>query len=144
MAAAAPFPLLLLANPKPAAVTNLARQLPGTYIETAGKTFHVFPRAEKVSDFPKDALGTEAGACVWVRFRQLAPIETYTISRFGSDADIDVHWDRSRSGLLGIRPARPLPPGRYYATVARESIYGGEDFYYFFVRTAPSGDAGRR
>jgi hypothetical protein len=129
----APFSLMLLRNPTPVVVMDISAQSPGTFIETHGTTYHVFPRAERVDAFPADVLSTGATPIVWVRYRQLAPLQGYTISSFPGDTRVAVRYDTTRPRLLGIVPKRPLPPGRYYAVIPRESLEGGEDYYYFTV-----------
>jgi hypothetical protein len=136
-AAVAPFTLMLIPNPHPIAITNLAEQPTGVYIETAGRTYHVFAFAEQPATFPPDSLVTGAKPVVWVRTKMPADASAYTISRVNGSA-VEVVHDSSHPGLVAMRPAGPLSPGQYVAAVAREDLFGGTDYAYFSVPGATS------
>lgn len=129
----APFALMLLPNPRPVAVEDVASQMPGDYVRTGGRVFHVFPHAEQVSTFPDDALEADSDAVFIVKYRQLAELSAYTLWSFDRSEQIAVERDVGTPELLQLRPRSLLAPGHYYAVVARESIYGGEDYVYFAV-----------
>ena len=130
---AAPFVLMLLPNPKPVTVADVASQMPGTYVRTAGRTYHVFPHADRAESFPDDALKVGPDVVFVIKYRQLAELNAYTLWSFDGGREIDVERDLHTPELLQIKPLAELPPGRYYAVVAKESIYGGEDYFYFSV-----------
>ena len=129
----APFALMLVPNPRPVVVSDIATQMPGDYVRTGGLTYHVFPKAKQISTFPKDALVGAPDSVFIVKYRQLADLSAYTVRSFEGDRDIAVERDVSTPELLQLRPRSPLAAGQYYAIVARESIYGGEDYVYFAV-----------
>jgi hypothetical protein len=137
IAAIAPFTLMLVPNPKPVAVTNLAQQPVGVYIETAGRTYHVFAFADQPDSFPAGSIVTSARPVVWVRTQMPSDASAYTISKVDgggqSGAAIDVVQDSSHAGLLAMRPKAALAPGQYVAAVARDDLFGGTDYAYFSV-----------
>ena len=129
----APFALMLVPNPRPVVVADIATQMPGAYVRTAGLLYHVFPRAEQASTFPQDELVAGPDAVLIVKYRQLADLSAYTMWSFEGGRQIDVECDVGTPALLQLKPRSPLATGRYYAIVPRESIYGGEDYVYFAV-----------
>jgi hypothetical protein len=133
VAAVAPFLLMLLPNPLPVKVTDVAAQPPGAYIAIRSGTYHVFPRAEASDGFPKDALAADPGADVWVRYKELDAMRSYGIYSFPADREVHVSKTIARPGLLELRPVEPLPAGLYYAALSRDGIFGGTDFVYFRV-----------
>lgn len=135
---AAPFALMLLPNPTPVAVTDIAGQLPGNYIETGAKVYHVFPRAEEVEVFPADSLIAGPDAVFVVKYRQLASLSAYRMTTADGSREVPTRKDTRERKLLRMRPRRPLAVGRYRVQVARESIYGGDDFVYFSVSAGRS------
>lgn len=133
IAGLAPFALMLLPNPKPVEVLDVSAQPPGTYIADSSGTYHVFPRADKVEDFPGDSLRTFPEAKIQVKYRQLSGMDGYSIHAFPGGGVVATKPDTSIPKVLTLVPVKRLAPGRYYAIVARESIYGGEDYIYFEV-----------
>ncbi len=133
LTALAPFVLMLLPNPRPVAVADLAKQLPGNYIRSGSETYHVFPRAERTSAFPADSLAADPSCVFVVKYRQLAQLDAYTMWSFDTGKPVMVTRDTTVPKLLQLKPNAPLAAGRYYVVVARESIYGGEDYVYFSV-----------
>lgn len=128
-----PFVLMLLPNPQPVLVADVREQLPGDYVTSGAKTYHLFPRAEQVESFPDDSAVVGPDAVFVVKYRQLANLEGYTLWSFDDGERVEIAHDLGTPNLLQLRPREPLPAGRYYAVVARESIYGGEDYVYFSV-----------
>lgn len=133
LVALAPFALMLLPNPDPVLVADLSTQMPGNYVITGESIYHVFPRAEEVEAFPADAPVVGPDAVFIVKYRQLAQLSAYTVWSFDNRREVPVERDVSTPKLLRLRPDQPLAEGRYYAVVARESIYGGTDYVYFSV-----------
>lgn len=138
---AAPFMLMLLPNPSPVAIRDVAEQLPGTYIQTGSATYHVFPRAEQVATFPADSLVAGPDAVFVVKYRQLADLSAYQVTTFEGAREVAVDRDTTAAKLLRLRPRQPLAPGRYVVRVPRESIYGGDDFVYFAVKPGSTTEA---
>jgi hypothetical protein len=132
--AVAPFPLLLLPNPAPVKVSQAAVQSqPGVYVKTGGEIWHVFPRAEDVDEFPKDALRAGPDVVVLVRARQLDDISRYSITRWPDDHVVAATVKPASSRLLAIAPSAALPAGTYCARVSRDGLEGGTDYVYFSV-----------
>lgn len=131
----APFSLMLLPNPVPVEVSDISVQMPGNFVESDGHVYHVFPYAEEVTSFPKEAPVVGPDAVFIVKYRQLAQLSAYTVWSFETHKEVSVARDTSEPKLLQLRPETPLTDGRYYAVVARESIYGGEDYVYFEVES---------
>jgi hypothetical protein len=134
IAAGSPFLLMLLPNPEPVRVDDVASQPPGAYITTRGATYAVFPYAEKVDAFPSGSLTVDGCPTVWVRSSQLDSLEAYGLYTM-EGAAVAVERDASGPGLLAIRPQSALAPGPYFAELARDGLYGGTDYIYFQVAT---------
>jgi hypothetical protein len=132
VAIGAPFLLMLVPNPVPTRVTEMSPLVAGAYIDTGGALYRVFPRAEQPDTFPADSLTTDAQPTVWVQYRQLDRLDYYGLYTL-SGAAVAVEHDTTRPNLLGITPVSPLRPGRYYAELARDGLYGGTDYLYFVV-----------
>jgi hypothetical protein len=131
-AVVAPFFLMLLPNPVPVRVQDMSSQAPGAFIATRGAVYRVFPRAERASTLPTGSLVTDERPTLWIRYRQLDQLESYSVHALDG-APIAVDRDRSQPNLLRIQPKHALDPGGYYAEVARDGVDGGTDYVYFHV-----------
>jgi hypothetical protein len=137
IAAFAPFVLMLLPNPTPVRVADVRSQPPGIYIATAAGTFHVFPFADKAAGFPAGSVAADPGTGVLVRYRQLDNMDAYDL--FSIDGTkVATHKETSQPFLLRLQPVSALPPGQYYAAVAKDSVDGGTDYVYFSVASSPA------
>jgi hypothetical protein len=137
VAAVAPLTLMLLPNPVPVRVTDIASRPTGAFITTNGVIYQVFPRAEQVDSFPPDAPAVGATPVVSVKSRMLDDPSKYSLYAFGGGS-VGVSRTTAGANLLEMRPSRPLAPGRYFAAIARDDIFGGTDYVYFSVTATAS------
>jgi hypothetical protein len=128
----APFLLMLVPNPVPIRVGDVSGQEPGTFLETGGAIYRVFPRADRTDALPADSLRTDEQPTLWVRYRQLDSPDAYALYTLAG-AQVEVDRDTTLPNALRLRPQKPLEPGGYYAAVAREGLFGGMDYVYFEV-----------
>jgi hypothetical protein len=131
-AAAAPLSLMLLPNPVPIVVADVASQPSGAYITTQGRTYRVFPRAEQVAQFPEGSPSVSSTPLLSIKSEQLDQPSSYGLFAFDGSA-IAVTRTAVQRNVLALRPVTPLRPGRYFAQIAREGMFGGTDFVYFSV-----------
>jgi hypothetical protein len=142
-AAVAPLALLLLPNPVPVRITDPAQQFPGTYVASGGAFYHVVPYAESADQFPADSLVAEPNAHVVVRYKGLDDLASYGIYTFPDGRAVPVTKRvTSSSRLIELTPASTLKTGRYFVTVARDSIFGGTDYSYFSVAPTSASSGG--
>jgi hypothetical protein len=132
IAAIAPLTLMLLPNPLPMRVHDLASQPSGAYITTRGTVYRVFPRAEQLGAFPPDAPSVGATPTLSIKSDRLDVATNYNLYLF-SGAGIAVERDSVASNLIQVRPTSPLAPGQYIAAIARDDLFGGTDYVYFSV-----------
>lgn len=129
-----PLSLLLLPNPMPVKVAHLPRKLSGTFISTRQGMYRLYPYPAATESFPADAFAVDGHISVFVKYRQLDALHTYGIHKYPDGEQVAVRKVVKPDRVLEMCPAEKLSPGRYYITIARDSMYGGEDYYYLLVR----------
>lgn len=142
LAALMPMTLMLLPNPVPVRVGNVANQLPGIYVAGSTSTYHLFPHAEPADSFPVDSLVVDPAAQILVRYKGLSALDQYQIYSYSSGQEVATDQQvAEKTRVLTIRPLEPLPPGQYFAEVAREGTFGGTDYVYFAVTQTRTGSS---
>lgn len=137
VAAVAPISLMLVPDPLPVRVGDLASQPSGAYITTRGVTYHVFPRADRLDAFPPDAPTVDSTPVLTIKARQVDAPSDYALYTFDG-AGVNVTRTTVPPGVVEMRPTRPLRAGRYIATIARDDLFGGTDYVYFSVAATPA------
>jgi hypothetical protein len=132
VALVAPITLMLVPNPMPVRVTDLGSQPSGAFITTGGTTYHVFPRAEQLDAFPPDSPSVGVTPVVSIKAVHLDDPSKYVLYTFGGKP-VDVTRTSAAPSILELRPKHPLSPGRYFAAIARDDLFGGTDYVYFTV-----------
>lgn len=132
VALVAPLTLMLLPDPTPVRVGDVASQPSGAFITTQDAVYHVFPRAAQLDSFPPDAPSVGSTPVVSVKASRIGAPADYSLYAF-SGAGVDATRTTIGTTILELRPTRPLPPGRYVAAIARDDLFGGTDYVYFSV-----------
>jgi hypothetical protein len=140
VATVAPISLMLLPNPRPVPVHDIASQQDGAFITTQGAILAVFPRADPLDQFPPDAPSVGPTPVITVKANNIDVTAGYNLYTF---AGVSVPAKRATVGtnIVEMRPATPLAPGRYVAEIARDDLFGGSDYVYFSVGTTPTAPA---
>lgn len=128
-----PLLLLTLPNPQPMHLSTLDGERDGTYVDASSGYYKMFPFAEPATNFPPNVPVTSSRTAMYVRFRQMDSLDAYTVRSFSSGREVPVQKRVRSDRTLVLTPLAPLAPGRYAASAARDSMYGGTDYFYFRV-----------
>ena len=132
-----PFGLLAVPNPPSyREVQGITER--GAYLQTADRLLRLFPYPQRLEAAPADLALVDAQPLLMVKARQFFGEEGYRLETFPAGAPVELTITMADDGLMHLNPARPLPGGTYLFTAAQDSVYGGEDYYYFAVRPASS------
>ena len=128
-----PLLYLTLPDPQPMLLGTLDGERDGTYVDAASGFLKMFPFTEQATTFPPNVPVTTRETRVYVRYRQIDVLSAYSVRLFGSGQEVVVEKTVRPDRTLVMKPVAGLVPGRYYAVAARDSMYGGTDYFYFIV-----------
>ncbi len=133
------LPFGLLAIPNPPSYEEVDRIIErGAYVQTGDRFLRLFPYPQRLEAAPADLALVDAQPRLMVKARQFFGEEGYRLEPFPSGALVELTLTMGDEGVMGLSPARPLPAGAYLFTAMQDSVYGGEDYYYFAVEPTSS------
>lgn len=126
-----PALFVTLDEPRPRVVTDVSREVTGTFVSAADTTFKLYGYGQPQAAFPSGAPVTGAEPRIVVRFKQADDLTRYRLRRLpGVEVPVDRRLVDATTVLL--TPREPLDGGRYYVVAPRGGMYEDEATYSYF------------
>ncbi len=126
------MPLILLLVPEPEAVriADLAGERSGAYLDASEGLFKLYPYASLATGFPKAAPVIGGDPIFLIKYRALEAKSSYGIFAYYGSLVPTVKTVKTGK-IMRITPKTALTPGRYYLKIAKDSMYGGSQYFFF-------------
>jgi len=125
-----PLMMLLVPEPKAVKIANLAGERSGVYLDALEGLFKLYPYASLATGFPKAAPATGGNPIFLIKYRVLEVRTSYGIFAYSASRVPTVKTVKPGK-IMQITPKNALAPGRYYLKAAKDSMYGGSQYFFF-------------
>ncbi len=138
-----PLSLLFLPEPEAVRIKGLSGEQSGAYLDAPNGLFRLYPYSSLRTGFPKLVPQTGGEPTFLIKYRALEAKSAYAIYSYSGRQEIPAAKMEKAGKVLRVTPETALRPGRYYLKAAKDSMYGGSEYFFFHIPPAADQDSTR-